>query len=62
MYLTPASSSPYSKTGESASISMAESGGFLLRTHNRYGNCGGIGKDESNVFELPPLPEIFCYW
>lgn len=62
MYLTLASSSPYSKTDVSASISMAESGGFLLRTHNRYWNRGGIGKDESNVLELSPLPEIFCYW
>lgn len=62
VYLTPASSSPYSKPDEPASISMAESGGFLLRTHNRYWNRRGIGKDESNVLELPPLPEIFCYW
>lgn len=62
MYLTPASSSPYSKIDESASISIAESGGAMLRTHNCYWNCGGIGKDESNVLELPPLPEIFCDW
>lgn len=62
MYLTLASSSPYSETDESASISMAESGGFLLSTHNRNWNRRGIGKDESNVLELPPLPKIFCYW
>lgn len=62
MYLTPASSSPYSKTDESASISMAESGGFLLSTHNRYWNRRGIGKDESNIHELSPLSKIFCYW
>lgn len=62
MYLTPASSFPYSKSDESASMSMPERGVFLLSTHNRYWNRGGIGKDESNVLELPPLPEIFCYW